>query len=122
MGPIAIVVGIILVLVGVGGYLATMTSFTALIPAALGLVLIILGFLARKENLRKHVMHGAVLVGLIGLLGGGWRIVKALSSDAAVSPIGLGMNIAMAVICAVFVVLCIKSFIDARKRRKGSGA
>ena len=122
MGPIAIVFGIILVVVGVGGYLATMTSLTALIPAALGLILIVLGFLARKEKLRKHVMHAAVLVGLIGLAGGGWRAVKALTSEEAGSPIALGMNIAMAAICAVFVVLCVKSFIDARKRRKQTGA
>jgi flagellar motor component MotA len=81
----------------------------------------VLGFLARKESLRKHVMHGAVLVGLIGVIGGGWRVVKALGSLDTASPIALGMNIAMAVICAVFVVLCVKSFINARRLRKQSG-
>jgi len=119
MAPIAIVFGLILIVLGVGGYLATMTSFTALIPAVLGLILLGLGMLARQEKMRMHAMHGAALIGLIGLLGGAAMIVRALLSDSAIRPVSFGMNIAMAVLCAVFLGLCVKSFIDARRRRRG---
>jgi hypothetical protein len=119
MAPIAIVFGLILIALGVGGYLATMTSFTALIPAVLGLILLGLGMLARQEKMRMHAMHGAALIGLIGLLGGAAMVIRALLSDSAIRPVSFGMNIAMAVVCAVFVGLCVKSFIDARRRRRG---
>src|SRR5215218_1451851 len=65
--------GRILILLGIIGYGYGMTtpnpSITALIPAVFGVILMALGHIAQsKENLRKHLMHGAVLVGLIGFL------------------------------------------------------
>jgi hypothetical protein len=122
VGPIAIAVGGILIVLGVAGYLATLTSLTALIPAVLGLLIVGLGVLARQEKFRMHAMHGAVLIGLIGLVGGTVRVVMALLSDAEIKPIAFGMNLAMALVCAVFVGLCVKSFIDARRRRQQTGA
>jgi hypothetical protein len=118
MGPIAIVTGAILIVCGVGGYLATMTSLTALIPAALGLLLVVFGVFALQEKMRMHAMHGAVLIGLIGFLGGASMVVRALLSDKEINPVSFGMQIAMGLICAVFVGLCVKSFIDARRRRQ----
>jgi membrane-bound ClpP family serine protease len=114
--------GVVLIVLGVVGYIATDREHpTALIPAALGLLLIVLGLMARREKLRMHAMHGAVLVGLIGLVGGGVRAVQALTSGTEIKPWALGMNIAMALICAVFVGLCVMSFIDARRRRQRAG-
>src|SRR5262249_47139153 len=70
MGNITVVFGILLIIVGAVGfalsYQADKPPYTALIPAGFGLVLAILGVLARKDNLRKHVMHLAAMVGLIG--------------------------------------------------------
>jgi MFS family permease len=117
VAAISIVVGLILIALGVGGYLATMTSLTALIPAVLGLLLVAFGLLARKEKMRMHAMHGAVLVGLIGLIGGLARIVPALLNDSW-QRLAFAINVAMAVTCLVFVALCVKSFIDARRRRR----
>src|SRR5580765_6732795 len=108
----------LLIALGVGGYILTeMKSLTALIPAALGALLIVFGLLARQEKMRMHAMHAAVLIGLIGLIGGLAMIVKALNAEQ-INTNSFGMNIAMAVICGAFVVLCVKSFIDARKRRR----
>jgi len=55
-----IVFGLTLTLTGFLGYFMTGTSsFTALIPAAFGLLLMVLGFLARSEASRRNVMHAA---------------------------------------------------------------
>ena len=117
MPKTAIHFGRLLILLGVigyaYGYFYTTPSLTALIPAIFGGVLMILGYAANaKENLRKHLMHVAVLVGLVGFLVPTWRIISkisefTLSFDAV-------MLILMAVICLSFVVLCVKSFMNAR--------
>ena len=62
--------GIVLIVLGLGGYFGSdRVSLTALIPAAFGLLLVIFGALARDEKRRKMAMHIAVTVGLLGFLG-----------------------------------------------------
>jgi len=125
MPSTAIVSGILLILIGIIGYAYGMmkdgnASFTALFPAVFGLLLIIFGILAKsKENLRKHLMHGAVLVGLLGFLGTVSSVVQlpALLAGTAERPAAVIARFAMALVCLVFVILCVKSFIDARKNR-----
>ncbi|MCU1290768.1 MAG: hypothetical protein JWN60_2997 [Acidobacteria bacterium] len=120
MPSTTIACGILLVLIGLTGYAYGMTggnaSLTALIPALFGLILVALGAVARaKENLRKHLMHAAVTVGLIGFLMTAGRLVMNLSRltlNAATTA-----QIAMAVVCLIFVLLCIKSFTEARRNR-----
>lgn len=51
-------------------------SVTALIPAFFGVVFAILGAIALKESLRKHAMHGAVLLTLLALGGTGGSLAK----------------------------------------------
>ncbi len=116
----AIISGILLILIGVFGYVFSIidgnTSLTALIPAAFGILLAILGIAAKsKENLRKHLMHVAVLVGLLGFIIPAARIISKLN-DLKVS-LAVLSQVAMSVVCLVFVILCVKSFIDARKNR-----
>ncbi len=118
MPSITIACGVLLILIGVIGYGYAMmngnASLTALIPALFGLVLAALGAAARaKENLRKHLMHAAVTVGLLGFLLTAGRLVMNLSrinlNAATVA------QIAMSLVCLIFVILCIKSFIDVRR-------
>jgi hypothetical protein len=118
MPNIAILFGRLLIILGIIGYgygmYAGNASPTALIPAGFGLILMILGHVSKaKENLRKHLMHVAVLVGLIGFLVPAWRIVSKLN-DFSLSFASV-MLISMALICLAFVVLCVKSFINARQ-------
>src|SRR5208337_2600302 len=69
MAPITIGFGFFLAVVGLVGWVATGSSHvTALIPAFFGVALAFLGVLARRDLYRKHVMHVAVLIGLIGFL------------------------------------------------------
>jgi hypothetical protein len=120
MPSTAIACGILLILIGIIGYVYGMlngnASLTALIPAAFGLLLAILGAAARaKENLRMHLMHVAVLLGLIGFVIPAWRILSKLG-EITLSAAFLSQA-AMALVCLIFVILCVKSFIDARRSR-----
>jgi len=124
MPSTSIIFGFLLILLGVFGYgYGTMNgnaSLTALIPAIFGVLLIAFGTAARsRENLRKHLMHGAVLVGLLGFLATASSFLKipALSAGTAERPAAVITQMAMAVICLAFVILCVKSFIDARRNR-----
>jgi peptidoglycan/LPS O-acetylase OafA/YrhL len=115
MPRIAIVMGLLMVIQGVGFYFGTgMTSVTALIPTFVGAPILLLGLLALRESLRMHAMHFAAVLGLLGLLAALGRIGMAgLSVSAASTSLLL-----MVLLCAVFLALCIKSFRDARRRQR----
>ncbi len=125
MPLVTIIYGLLLVLLGVGGYFGSgQASFTALIPAIFGLVAMIAGLVARKEHLLKHAMHGAAMVGLLGFLIPGLRLLKASSllSDGTLtwSP-AITAQAVMSVLSAIFVALCVRSFIQVRKARQAAG-
>ncbi len=116
----SIIFGILLIIIGVVGYVHGIMydkpSITALIPAFFGVVIALLGVGAQaKESLRKHLMHVAVLIGLVGFLASAGRLLSKFS-DIAMTPAYIA-QIAMAVICLIYVILAIRSFIAARKAR-----
>lgn len=124
MPKISLSFAALFILLGVLGYLLTgMQSVTALIPAFLGLLLALLGWLGlARPALRKHVMHGAALLALIGI-GGTFRgLLQAVSLAGGASVERPEAVIAQALMCVLsllFLTLCIKSFVDARLLRKG---
>jgi hypothetical protein len=126
VAPITIVFSILLILLGGGFFAGTGWSHvTALIPTFLGLPLLLLGVLGYKDNLRMHVMHGAALLGLLGFLGGaimGLPKVPVLLDGSAERPAAIVEQLLMALICAVFVGLCVRSFILARRARAQKAA
>ena len=114
----AIWFGRLLLLIGIAGYAYGLinppASLTALIPAAFGAVLMLLGHLAASnEAMRKHLMHAAVLVGLLGFILPAGRLASKFS-DLALSA-GVLSQMAMAMVCLIFVVMCVRSFIAARR-------
>jgi hypothetical protein len=119
MPSIAIACGTVLILIGILGYingaLTERASITALIPAFFGLALAVLGIAARmKEDLRRHLMHAAVALALLGFILPAGRLVMNLGSirySAAVVS-----QVSMALVCLLFVVLGIRSFIEARRK------
>ncbi len=121
MPSTSIISGVLLILIGILGYVFSLidgnTSVTALIPAAFGLLLVIFGFVAKSnENLRKHLMHVAVVVGLLGFLIPTIRLI----SQAGNIKVSLAVlsQAAMALVCLFFVILSVQSFINARRSRE----
>lgn len=118
--------GLALIALGLIGYLATdAISMTALIPAFFGIVLTILGWIARNERYRKHAMHVAAGIGVVGFVGaapGLAGLLTLLSGGAVQRPAAAVSQSIMAVLMALFVGLCVRSFIEARRARRASGA
>jgi len=122
-----LIISVLLILVGAGGYLlghpdaATgHVSPTALIPAAVGVVLGVCGALALNDKIRKHAMHAAAMVGLLAAGGDAVQLVKAIGNTAAAPEVRQLKIVSMSatlILCVVFLVLCIRSFIQARKNR-----
>ena len=125
---VAILCGLLLVGLGLDGYLdlvdvvrpSATHSPTSLIPAYAGGVLIVCGLLALNERFLKHAMHAAAAVGLLGLLGGAIRGLPRASELTADTGGPVRAQLYMAGICLVFVLLCVNSFIQARRRRRAA--
>jgi len=114
-------VGVVLILLGLVSWFATAhVSVTALIPAFFGLPLVVLGWLSLRDNLRKAAMHVAVLLGLLGFVGSvrGVAGVLTLAQGGTVErPAAAVAQTIMAVLCLAFLILAVKSFVDARRQR-----
>ena len=92
---------------------------TALIPAYFGIVLLVLGLFGQKENLRKHMMHAALLVVMLALFGTARSLLKLPSAfdGTAERPFAIYAQAATAVLSIAFLALGIRSFIQARRSR-----
>ncbi|MCE9531076.1 MAG: hypothetical protein K8T89_08120 [Planctomycetes bacterium] len=122
MAPFALLFGGLLIGLGLIGYLKPemLGSFdkispTALIPAFIGALILIAGIVTiLKPTLKKHMMHVAALAGVFGVIGGFMPMNRSgfdFSKASAVT------GILMTSLSVIFVTLCVKSFIDARKAR-----
>jgi hypothetical protein len=115
--------GVLLLALGGSAYLLTDSMHRSqLAPAVLGLVLLLCGVLANTENSRRRMlwMHIAVTVGLLGFLGTIMGLidgVKLALGTVFPHPVAVEEKAATSVICLVFVGLCVRSFIAARRAR-----
>ena len=124
MAKLTIVFGILLIAVGAWGFFATGAVHpTALIPTYFGLVLGWSGILAHTKDAKRRMlwMHVAVTAGLLGFLGAGvMAVIETVKAHGAplAHPAAVESQAAMALICLVFVGLCVRSFIAARRGGK----
>lgn len=113
--------GVALIVLGAAGYFGSEShSPTALIPAAFGVVLWLLGAWAKNPAKRAMAMHVASIVGALGFAGslpGLMKIGRVLGGEAVPRAGAVVAQSIMAVLMLVFVALCVKSFVDARRRR-----
>lgn len=111
----------LLILLGLAGFLATGNQHpTALIPAAVGLLLGICGLFARNPGRRKLFVHIAVVLGLLGFLATVSSVYKMMQiAQQQVVPLHAAVysKFIMCILCLIFVILCVRSFITARRTR-----
>jgi hypothetical protein len=121
MARTTIVFALVLIVIGVAGYVGTgAASVTALIPAFFGVVLGLLGWWGLNDRYRKHALHAAVVVGVLGFLGaarGLPGLLDVITGQEVERPAAVAAQSAMAVLMALFVGMCLRSFIDARRAR-----
>ena len=119
MPQAANVFGLFLIVLGLAGFFGSGSEHpTALIPAGLGLALVLLGLAATRDKLRKHAMHLAAMVGLLGAIGGAVMLLLPFIRGTEIArPGAYACQAIMTVLCLAFVGLCVRSFIQARRRR-----
>ena len=89
---------------------------SSLAPAAVGVLLAIAGVASMAApGVRKHAMHGAAAVSLLGVIGG---LVPVILRGAKVEEVAVKVGLGMAVLSAVFLALCVSSFVRARRARE----
>jgi len=125
MAKVTLVFALLLVALGMIGFFGTGgTHYTALIPAWIGLALGVFGVLAMSpsEGRRKLFMHINVTIGLLGFLGAAYSALHGygLARSEGVNPnmMALGSKLTMAALMLIYVNLCVRSFIEARRSRK----
>ncbi len=123
MAKITIGLAVVLIALGLVGFIGTGSAHpTALIPAALGLLLGVFGYLSLSPDAgrRKLFMHINVTLGLLGFLGTVMGLIQwfqMLAGKAVERPEAVEAKAAMAILCLIYVILCVRSFISARRNR-----
>jgi hypothetical protein len=111
-GAALIVVGVFVTVVSDSG------SVTALIPAFIGVIFVLLGVIGRaKPELNRHAMHVAAAVALVAVLASAGSAIGRGSTGWA-----LFAQLATIVVVAVFLALAIRSFRAARLAREADAA
>ena len=113
---ITTIFGALLVLLGVGFYVALQpVHWTVLLPALFGLVLLVCASLARLGPAwRKHAMHVAMLVALLGAIGAAMRLPRLFGEQGALAAVSIE-HLLMVLLCLVYVGLGVRSFVAARR-------
>ncbi len=122
MPIVTYIIAALLIGVGIVSFVTTgKEHYTSLIPCALGALLIVCAVIAgRGGKMLKHGMHAAAMLALIGFVGtvrGLSRLPALLEGQAVLLPEAVPGKSATAILCAIFLGICIASFIQARKAR-----
>ncbi|WP_339742811.1 hypothetical protein [uncultured Rubinisphaera sp.] len=124
MPQIALLTALLLIAEGLYGYFGAAAddrSMTALIPLFFGVPIGISGLFALKDSYRMHAMHAAVSFGLLGAFAAWGRTAMTagkMSQGIEYNQRAAAMVLIMAIICTGFVIMCVRSFIAARKRQR----
>ncbi len=121
MSSVTIRFSTLLILLG-GLSLSRTRVVHALIPSVFGVVLLVLGLMARGDDVKRRmlVMHIAVTIALIGFIFPAVIAAKlwwTAHNGGDLRVMAFREQVLMAVICLVYVLFCVRSFIAARKAR-----
>ena len=128
MAIVTILFGLLLIILGVAGYVGTgWQAPTALIPMYVGIVFTILGLLARRASQKRRmtVMHIAVTLAALCFLLTSlniWYFVRMEMGHAMARPIAVEDNAVFSVMMLIYVLLCVRSFIKARRTPPAEGS
>jgi fucose 4-O-acetylase-like acetyltransferase len=123
MPKITVLFGVLLIILGAASYILTGHKFpTSLIPVAFGILLVTFGGMAETPESRRRMlfMHIAVTVGLLGFLATAPSLISAFQlfkGRLFPYPAAIEEKAAMSVLLLIYVVLCVRSFIAARRSR-----
>lgn len=115
-------IGGLLTVAGIVAYIVTdASSFTSLIPAFVGVLLLIAAFVGRDRKIHRHAMHAAMAVALLGALGSLMNVARIgdLFAGTAERPGAIIVSTIMLVLLVVYLVAGIRSFIAARRSTAG---
>jgi hypothetical protein len=100
--------GVLLIVLGLGGYFGTRrVSKTALIPAFIGLPILALGLLAQADVTPRAMISGAVVVAVIGFLGAARGLpgmLRLLTGGSVARPVAVVMQTVMALLCVGYAI------------------
>ena len=116
MPRITIGLGVLLIAVGAIAYIATaFASWTALIPAILGAVILVAGLIGRKNQ--KLGIHLALAVAVLGILGTSMNVLQlgALIAGTAERPTAVFTSTITFALLIFYVGFGIHSFVAARR-------
>ena len=114
MPKLTVFVSALLILLGIGTWITSaQNSLTALIPSFFGVALCFTGLAAFNDNWRKHAIHAAAMISLVGTVGAMSRALPSISD----SPLRLATisQVVMSVVLISYLVFCIRSFIAVRR-------
>ncbi|MEO6983247.1 MAG: hypothetical protein ABI072_09050 [Edaphobacter sp.] len=123
MAKFTIAFGTLLILLGIVGYVTTGSAHpTALIPSVLGVFFIFFGIMANTENAkrRKLWMHISVTVALLGFLSmipADFDVIRLSRGAYFPYPEAVEVKAVMSLLCLLYVLFCVRSFIVARRSR-----
>jgi hypothetical protein len=111
-------IGGILTVLGIVAYVVTgAASVTALIPAFVGVLLLVCAALARRPALHRHSIHGALVIAVLGAAGSLMNVVKLgdLFAGTAQRPSAIVVSTIMFVLLVSYIAIGVRSFIVARR-------
>ncbi|MGP6173513.1 hypothetical protein [Corynebacterium sp. A21] len=115
--------GVILIALGVIAYIATsFVSWTALIPAILGAVVLICGLIGLKNP--KIGIHIALVVAILGILGTFMNVIQLgdVFAGTAERPAAVIVSAITFVLLIIYVIVGVRSFITARRWKDAAAA
>ncbi|PSO54746.1 MAG: hypothetical protein BRC31_01520 [Actinobacteria bacterium QS_5_72_10] len=116
MTNVTLITGTALIALGVVTYPVTgFSSVTALAPAAIGLVMLVCGLIARRASAHQHAIHAALVVALAGAVASIQPLGGLPDGDGAAIE-----SLLTILVCLAYLALGVRSFVAARRARQGA--
>jgi uncharacterized membrane protein HdeD (DUF308 family) len=123
MAKLTIAFGVLLIILGIFGFVATGSAHpTALIPVGIGLLFVLFGFMANSPDTKKRMlwMHVSVTVALLVFLRMIPACIDVIRLSRGVSfpyPAAVEEKAALGLFSLIYVLFCVRSFVNARRSR-----